>query len=964
MPDNQWGTVTLEMRDFLQDVREAVNTIAEFLVSVLDIALASLQLVKSFLVGYVDPILAFVQLIIDYITNLLRDLRSLGIYMCGDWALLKPPFGHIRGGYKAYERRMISRMVDISDPTRPITSADSKVFSIWFYLSVDMTDIERLVLFIRQMLEFFGGGLSDFDTGTLPIPTITKILYATDAATILAPKDLDEFFKPGVKKLPDISVVKWKVEQPSLENPFNPFPPLPPKGYIVSVSTIKEGIPLFFDRPQSNVGMASSSEGSEKKVQPRESGVVVDQAGNPVVLFGGRDQISGFNDFTYNNSLDGSGNTLPGKRRMFGMTSPASQTVIDLENLGADNDHHFQKFFYVSAASTGAQFMLEEYKAVLKLKDMPSDGYIEKDSNGKMKFVKTEDHASEVFVRVAACSKAVADKKTPFNYDLSDKGSQLISTDKAWKLNAPGIGPLDVGPFSDPVALTFPTAHAQEYFDAVRTALIVLALTRPDLKVFDEVKENYDPETVKLVQQKKKLLSEVAAQRSGLENFRHLLGYVFKNNPADMYRTKETIPPNKFREDVYRLANIFVYDTYKATGPRPEVEHEIVQNTKFLRTVTWRELFNLAGVVPTYPNDAVWDTTISEYFSNPKLSTLNCGVAINHHSIGISSDRVNDVLLQISGVHKLRAPQFMEIPKFPNVEFRLPLEFDDKKALEKAKQDYPAWKPVLEQALPVDGDGGDGKWEIPSNYHPFIQKKLEPVSYEGSADDIAPVFYVGKNTLEAGEINPDECGIVYCRGLFAKAKNGQLLDEAYLALNAAASSLVKPPQEGEWVQARFLARFTAIDDVMRALEAWMQAVKETMQSIVDAIKAYIDYLEGRITELQELIKNINDLIMSFFRSLVQIPKASALVLFSDGTDGMLADFVSAKQKPNDSPLSYGAGLGVVMPLPGTALIMEILKTMFNTESDSGSDSMVGLLPPVAIVPNPKSKDEPEEPDVL
>ncbi|MEI6297645.1 MAG: hypothetical protein WCO84_08495, partial [bacterium] len=67
MASGQWGTITVQVPDFLADVRDAINSVAQFLVSVLDIVLAALNLVKSFLVGFLDPIMAFIQVVIDFI---------------------------------------------------------------------------------------------------------------------------------------------------------------------------------------------------------------------------------------------------------------------------------------------------------------------------------------------------------------------------------------------------------------------------------------------------------------------------------------------------------------------------------------------------------------------------------------------------------------------------------------------------------------------------------------------------------------------------------------------------------------------------------------------------------------------------------------------------------------------------------------------------------------------------------
>ena len=235
----------------------------------------------------------------------------------------------------------------------------------------------------------------------------------------------------------------------------------------------------------------------------------------------------------------------------------------------------------------------------------------------------------------------------------------------------------------------------------------------------------------------------------------------------------------------------------------------------------------------------------------------------------------------------------------------------------------------------------------------------------GSADDIAPVFYANKNKgLDNGLLaSPSECQVVFCRGIFAAANGGQLLTEAYFALSAAAAAMHRPPKDGQWLTYRFMDSLTGIEDFLWALENWLESIKNTVQSIVDTIKKYIEYLEGRITEMQQFIRRINDLILALLQNIFVIPKCSAMMLYSDGTGGMVSDFISAKNKPKDTPLAFGAGVGVVFPIPLVGLIGDILQAIFNTnaEADTG---IAGPLPPPAIIANPPQSVDPVEPDVL
>ena len=955
MAAGQWGTITIQAPDFIADVRDAINSSAQFLVTVLDIVLSALQLVKSFLVGYIDPIMAFLQQVIDYLNSLLKDLRQLGIYMCGDWKQLKYPYQDLRGGYPAYEQRMIARMTDRTDPTRPDITANTKVFSLWFYLSVDISSIERLINFVRQLMQFFGHKF--IPEGSPPVPTITKVLYNSEGASILQPQALGEYFTKSLE-LPSVAVVKWKVNSTASENTFNPFPSLPPEGFIVSVSTLQNGIPLFFDRPQVAAGTKTSSAGEDVKVQPRDYGTVVGLSGQPAVLFGGTDQVINLNFYSYNESLEmvnGKSVVKPNRTRVYGVLSPSDRTLIPLEALDAFEGHNFQRFFYVPISMVGTQFMTGEFQFTLPLKDMPRAGTMEAQPDGTMAFKISEEHATTVYVRVASCTKAIGLGDPAYRYDFMDLSSKPSPTAKIWKVNTPGVGLDDVSPFSNPMRVTFPNANTREYFKAVQTAMIVLALCRPDLETLEERISSLPRETQLAIQKNLLILKNVAALPCGLEPFKHLLGYIFKD-PSTAFSIKNGLP-GIFRNELFNKAKQFAYDAYNATGPMPDLEKSVVQGTQFLRTAKWGALLASAGVI----DEAVQgvDPTILDSIDpdQPYGAKISNGIAINRYSMGLTEAQ-SDSLLDAEGVFQLRTPQFMEAPLNPanDPTFSDAVTFADTNALLAARNACPALRPFYDQAKQVE----DGSWVIPSKVANVLYALKEQGGMRGSCDDGAPVFYLGKTDLQK---TPPKGKVIFCRGLFAAVNNGQILSEALFALSAAASAMHRSPKDGQWLTYKLMDSLTGIEDFMWSLQNWMESIRNTMQSIVDTIVKYIEFLEGRIIEMQQFIRRINDLIQSMMGNIFSVPKCSAMMLYSNGTGGMLSDFVSAKYKPSDSPLAFGAGVGVVFPVPLVGLIGDILLAIFNTDAEA-TDGIAGPLPPAAVIPNPPVAVDPVEPDVL
>ena len=254
----KWGTVSFTIPDFLQEVRDAVNDFAELLLTFLEIANLALEFVKAFIKAFIDPLVAIIEAIIAAILEFLRSLKDIGLYITGDWALLGWPPEDLRGGFQGFERRMIARLTDRTDPTRPDVPSTTEVLGFFTYLSVDPTDFERLLNFIITLMKLFG--LSFFpDSSSLPVPTIRAIKYGSGALgvdTSFQFKPLDEALGKNVNDAPQPPPqrcrVTWVTRPASQKHPLNPFPMLGPSGYLVTVSTIPEGIPLKFARPRAN----------------------------------------------------------------------------------------------------------------------------------------------------------------------------------------------------------------------------------------------------------------------------------------------------------------------------------------------------------------------------------------------------------------------------------------------------------------------------------------------------------------------------------------------------------------------------------------------------------------------------------------------------------------------------------------------------------------------------------------
>jgi len=957
---DQWGTLTLEVPDFLEDTRNAINSVAEFLITVLDIMLVALNIAKAYLIGYIDPIAAIVKALIDEIKGLLKDLRQMGIYITGDWPLMKYPFKELRGGFAEYERRMIARLTDRTDPTRPNLSSRTAILSLFFYLSVDISDIQRLIAFILKLIQFFK---QEYKTpGGFPVPTITEIKYGNDALSVWQIEDLGAFFKKGDGTPPNVAQVKWVATVPTKKNPFDPFPPMPPGGYIVTVSTFENGIPVVWDRGQSNAGTVGGQ-------QPRDFGPVKDEGNDNFVLYGGAEMLAGFPaDLQYNNSLKGDVKIEDGRTRIYGRTPTG--IPIPLESLKDGDTYFFQRTFFMSV-NIGEKWVGDALSYLLKTEDMPHDASVSMDSSTGEVTIEDDGPAHTLYVRVASTSEAIGSKEVEFQYDFSKYLPLKDDTTRPPMVTTKDAdGPYSsISEFSQPWPVVFPNVNTQQYLEAVQVALVVLVLSRPDLTPIDTLENVIDAEKLKLMQANQLIVPGLALERSGLEKFQHLVGFIYKDFAKKLRDTREE-DPTKMRDHILTWVRATAHDLYSKTGPLPEAEAAVVDATEALRSVLWGNIIKEVSpdLFHYLPEATVLSTILESMDTDVSGNILDAGVALNPYCMGVAPSTVQQFFF-IDGVFQERRPQMQE-GKVGGTDDKF--KVTPTVAAEGAETFMRALPPSL-RIFYEKYRQEDGSYVVPDEDRASMNTLVATQQTVGSAD-LSPVFYVGQRELiKVRSANPPPAnvpgaGVIFCRGAFAKYQGGQLLQEAALALGVAGAALNRSPDDGEWIAIRFLDQFPAIEEVMAQFLNWVEAIAKTLESVTDTIQKYIEFIEARIIELQQLIRRINALVQSMLGYTFQIPKCSALMLYSNGTGGVMADLVAAQNKPNDKPLAFGAGIAVVIPV-GPAFIMDIIKLIMSvTQGESeGFLSEEGQLAPVVgiegIPEEPPVPPDPE-PDVL
>ena len=181
---SDWVTVQPSLDPILAPVNTVlamIDGVLSALIAILNIVQTILNIIKAFLLGLLDPLKAIIKAIIAEIRAIINDLRQLGFYVhIGDMRLMdvKNNFKDIRGGYNAYERRMIARLTDRRDPTRPDFSPSSA--ALGFFIYVSSQDVDYLLRVCAAFYKFITGQTQGAAAAAFPQPTGLKVVYGNE----------------------------------------------------------------------------------------------------------------------------------------------------------------------------------------------------------------------------------------------------------------------------------------------------------------------------------------------------------------------------------------------------------------------------------------------------------------------------------------------------------------------------------------------------------------------------------------------------------------------------------------------------------------------------------------------------------------------------------------------------------------------------------------------------------------
>lgn len=161
--------------------------------------------------------------------------------------------------------------------------------------------------------------------------------------------------------------------------------------------------------------------------------------------------------------------------------------------------------------------------------------------------------------------------------------------------------------------------------------------------------------------------------------------------------------------------------------------------------------------------------------------------------------------------------------------------------------------------------------------------------------------------------------------LFYDLINLDLVNNARLMISSMPQKTLS--EIGAWYSTKFfIDGFPDFTAYLNEIIAFVETLALGLEGLIKAIMDFIEVLQKRIQEIQRIIaklKSFIDAILNFNLDLGAT--IGMLFVVSQGTDGLLADFLSATKKPQASTL--GVGQCVVIPAP-PQIVIDLFSAIF------------------------------------
>jgi len=943
-----WSTVELDLDPLLEPIQPilaAIDSVLALIIAILNIINAILNVIKAFLLGLLDPIRPIIEAIINEIRQFIHDLRQLGVYITGDWDLVKPPFTDIQGGYAAFERRMLARLVDTRDPGRPDWSTSSAAMGAFFYASSG--DIWIIIKLIQMIKKFFGQDWA-LSGGAFPVPTTPTVKFTE---TELWEGKFGKMFKPGnLEVAPKGLCVEWQMPPPAPGNPLGLFGPAP-DGFLIHVSTVKDGLRVMGVQPK---------DGSTKQVEnlPTTVAAGIDPWNNAGArLYGGICDLSpgsGQQNKAAFQKICDTSNQQAGKVFLIQDENtpwiPTAELYPKAEGSSEDpiGEYLVGRTFFAPAPASKILGPGAKYQAIIPQEMLPlkvdwvagGDGFATpsavhapgpQNSSFTVRvralgFDNSEDSKPEDWPN---CLFNAAEDMTPYPnlrkpLPLGPGGTPIGKTfsggpyvyNKSTVRNAQtGVmkselpfGSLGLaGAASPPCSVEYPSETQIKFIKRVQAALALGILLRCDYtsppatptSISDAGKKPYDQSITAFPKGSVNVpLTENGDFESTVLGILRATGGLNAVQIDAMYRTKN---PMGFRRKVRRLCYLVATEMSKGFQLPDSVTQPILDETEDLETwplvedtygagLTLLQSFGLASSDPWGPDNAGKDEQ-KGVGANPLCRN------------GIPGRELKNQMM---------ANKALALRARPNNASGFNIDND-------------LWENEASPGAKISAGSSMELSPVQTAKHQAYleaQSKLKMGGFimgQGTADWTPTLFNNYEN---------EDGGFVYIRDLVRTSKP-DLITKAQMVLNAASSALTRPVPDSQWIAIRLMPNALAgADEILDAIEKFLYGILDMLQGLIDRIIAFIEGIQARIYQLQALIEWIRSLLRSL--ELFAIGPFGGLVVVGSGTSGIMSEFMMAENKPGDGAGAYAAG--VLVAAGGIPLfLLELLALIMGKE---------------------------------
>ena len=229
---NTWGHVGVAKDNafyqLLDETKEKTDAMFEIVNLTFALVNSALDFIASLLIDFTNPLKPIIEEIIALLNSFIADLRNLGWYITWDKKEIekKNPAETLLGGYPAFESRMVEKLLNLNDPTRPNFSPQSKVFAMTFFAGADASKLGAIIAYIKKLLKLFLSFKGASDKAEAPINV--RVGYYNN---IVGDIEIPNVYKPdGIR-------VKWNLPAPPSTNKVFPKTFILPDYFLFSVAT-------------------------------------------------------------------------------------------------------------------------------------------------------------------------------------------------------------------------------------------------------------------------------------------------------------------------------------------------------------------------------------------------------------------------------------------------------------------------------------------------------------------------------------------------------------------------------------------------------------------------------------------------------------------------------------------------------------------------------------------------------